>query len=220
MPRAKLTLTVPEEVWIGELTRLYPKSTFRVLAALSDEADDGVGLAEVISPDIPQLLTDMSEYEDVTDVELMQHEDGKALIQFETTMPLLLFPARDSGIPLEMPFEISDGQAVWELTAPQDRLSALGTQLDAFDIGYKVDYIHQHVTEEPLLTERQRRLVVEAVEAGYYDTPRESSLTDVADRVEIAKSTASETLHRAEEQIVKEYVDQLDRNEGDPGTSS
>ena len=209
MPRAKLTLTVPEEVWLGELTRRYPEATFRVLAALSDDVDAGVGLAEVIAENASAVLSKMGSYEDVTDINRLQEEDGKVLIRFRTTMPLLLFPARDSGIPLEMPFEISDGEAVWELTAPQDRLSALGEQLDQFDIGYTVDYIHQHVTEEPLLTDRQRRLVVEAVEAGYYDTPRGSSLTELAERLDIAKSTASETLHRAEEQIVKEYVTQL-----------
>jgi hypothetical protein len=214
MPRAKLTLTMPEEVWIGKLTRHHPETTIRVLAALSDE-DSGVGLAEVVSSDLPTVLTEMSEYEDVIELELMQRKDGEALVQFTTTMPLLLFPARDSGIPLEMPFEISDGQAVWEVTAPQDRLSALGEQLEMFDISFSVDYIQQHVAEEPLLTERQRRLVLEASEAGYYDTPRESSLTDVADRMEIAKSTASETLHRAEEKIVKQYVDQLPASDRD-----
>jgi len=209
MPRAKLTLTVPEEVWIGELTRRHPGTTIRVLAALSNESDSGVGLAEVISPNLPAVLTEMSEYEDVTQIDLMQREGGEALLQFTTTMPLLLFPARDSGIPLEMPFEISDGQAVWEVTAPQERLSALGEQLELFDISFTVDYIQQHVAEEPLLTERQRRLVIEATDAGYYDTPRECSLTDVAEHLDIAKSTASETLHRAEEKIVKQYVDQL-----------
>ncbi|MFB6189785.1 MAG: helix-turn-helix domain-containing protein [Halapricum sp.] len=209
MPRAKLTLTVPDGVWIGDLTRRHPGTTFRVLAALSDESDGGVGLAEVTSDELASVLTEMSEYDDVAQLDLMQREDGEALIQFATTMPLLLFPARDSGIPLEMPFEITDGQAVWEVTAPQNRLSALGDQLDAFDITFTVDYIQQHLTEEPLLTERQRRLVAEAIDAGYYDTPRECSLTDVADRLDIAKSTASETLHRAEEKIVKQYREQL-----------
>lgn len=209
MPRAKLTLTVPEEVWIGKLTRRHPEATIRVLAALSDDADSGVGLAEVIAPDLPTVLTEMSEYDEVTQIDLMQRENDEALLQFTTTMPLLLFPARDSGIPLEMPFEISDGRAVWEVTAPQERLSALGEQLEVFDISFTVDYIQQHVAQEPLLTERQRRLVVEATEAGYYDTPRECSLTDVAEQLGIAKSTASETLHRAEEKIVKQYVEQL-----------
>jgi predicted DNA binding protein len=214
MPRAKLTLTVPDAVWLGELTRQYPESTFRVLAALSD-ADEGVGLAEVVSADPSAVLSDMSEYEAVTGMDVLQRGEGTALIQIETTMPLLLLPARDSKIPLEMPFEITDGTAIWELTAPQDRLSALGRQLDAFDIDYTVDYIRQHVTEEPLLSERQRRLLVEAVDAGYYDTPRESSLTEVAARTDIAKSTASETLHRAEGRILKEYVEEFDRVPGD-----
>lgn len=214
MPRAKLTLTVPDGVWIGELTRDHPETTVRVLAALSDD-ESGVGLAEVVSPALPTVLTEMSEYDEVTQFDLMQREDDEALVQFATTMPLLLFPARDSGIPLEMPFEIVDGKAVWEVTAPQDRLSALGEQLEMFDIAFTVDYIQQHVTDEPLLTERQRRLVIEATEAGYYDTPRECSLTDVAERLDIAKSTASETLHRAEEKVVKQYVEQLPETDAD-----
>jgi predicted DNA binding protein len=208
MPRAKLTLTVPEEVWIGEVTRSYPETTVRILAAMSD-AEDGVGLAEVVSESLPAVLADIDGSEDVTELDLLQRDGDRALIQFTTTMPLLLMPARDSGVPLEMPFEIADGKAVWELTAPQDRLSALGEQLDAFDITFSVDYIQQHVTEEPLLTDRQRRLITAAVENGYYDTPRECSLTDLAERLGIAKSTASETLHRAEEQVIKEYVESL-----------
>ena len=208
MPRAKLTLTVPEEVWIGDLTRSYPTASVRILAAISD-ADDGVGLAEIIADRPAEMVADLRAYEDVTDIDLFRADDDRALVQFSTTMPLLLLPARDSGVPLEMPFVIQDGSAEWELTAPQDRLSALGEQLDAFDITFTVDYIQQHVTEEPLLTERQRRLLTEAVAAGYYDTPREASLTDLADRLSIAKSTASETLHRAEEKVIKRFVEQL-----------
>jgi len=208
MPRAKLTLTVPEGVWIGDLTRSYPDASVRILAAISD-AEDGVGLAEIVAEDPAAMVAQLREYEDVSAIDLMRADDDRALVQFSTTMPLLLLPARDSGVPLEMPFEIVDGDAEWELTAPQERLSDLGEQLDAFDISFTVDYIQQHVDEEPLLTERQRRLLTEAVAAGYYDTPREASLTDLADRLSIAKSTASETLHRAEENVIKEFVDQL-----------
>lgn len=208
MPHAKLTLTVPEEVWIGELTRAYPDATIRILAAISDD-EDGVGLAEIVSESLPEMVADMHGYDNVTDLDLMQREGDRAVIQFSTSEPLLLLPARDSGVPLEMPFELSDGEAVWEITAPQDRLSDLGDQLGLFDISFSVDYIQQHVTDEPLLTERQRRLITAAVEAGYYDTPRECSLTDLAERLDIAKSTASETLHRAEEKVIKEYVEAL-----------
>jgi predicted DNA binding protein len=61
------------------------------------------------------------------------------------------------------------------------------------------------------LTERQREVLFEAVDRGYYDVPRETTLTEVADRVGIAKSTCSEVLQRVERTIVREFVDDLPR---------
>jgi len=209
MPLAKLRLTIPEEVWIGDLTRRYPEVQFRILAALSDE-QAGVALAEVAAPDPDAVVSDMRAYEDVESVDVLKRTEEDVLVQFETTMPLLLLPARDSGVPLEMPFEIRDGTAVWEVTAPSDRLSELGSQLETFGISFTVDYVQQRLGEEQLLTDRQRRVVGAAIEKGYYDTPRECSLTELAGELGIAKSTASETLHRAEEKMVKHVAEELD----------
>ncbi|MFB6224624.1 MAG: helix-turn-helix domain-containing protein [Haloarcula sp.] len=208
MPHAELTLTIPEEIWIGDVSRTYDDVTFRILAALPGE-DSGVGLAEITSADLPAVLRDIEERESVTTMEILSHRDNKALIQFETSMPLLLFPVQGSGIPLEMPFTLSDGQAVWEISAPQERLSELGEQLEEFGIPFNVDRIQQHIESEQLLTESQLELVVEAIESGYYDTPRSCSLTELADRAGIAKSTCSETLHRAEEKILKQFIADL-----------
>lgn len=209
MPRAKLRLTIPDEVWVGEVTRRYSEAEFRILAALGDESE-GVGLAEISAADPGAVLSDMEAYEDVDAIELLKSTDDEVLVQFETTMPLLLLPARDSGVPLEMPFSIQDGTAVWEVTAPNDRLSALGSQLEAFDISFTVEYVRERLDEEQLLTDRQQRIVSAAIERGYYDTPRECSLTELADHLDLAKSTLSETLHRAEEKMVKRFAENLD----------
>lgn len=208
MPLAKLRLTIPEEVWIGELTREHPDAQFRILAALSDE-QAGVALAEVTASDPGAVVSAMHDSEEVESVDLLKRTDEDVLLQFETTMPLLLLPARDSGVPLEMPFEVAGGTAVWEVTAPSDRLSELGSQLETFGISFTVDYVQQQLDEEQLLTDRQRRVVLAAIERGYYDTPRDCSLTELAAHLEIAKSTASETLHRAEEKIVKRFAEEL-----------
>ena len=81
-----------------------------------------------------------------------------------------------------------------------------GKQLAEFGISFSVDRIQQHLETEQVLTESHLRLVQEAIDAGYDDTPRECSLTDLSDHVGIAKSTCSETLHRVEEQILKQFV--------------
>ena len=206
MPETRLQLTIPEDVWIGDLTRRYPDATFRILAAMSRE-ETGVGLAEIRHDSLPELLEDMSAYDDVSEVKVLNEPDERGLVQFETTLPLLLLPARDSGVPLEMPFELADGTATWELTAPSERISELGDQLRQFDISFQIDYLQQRVTKEDLLTEAQESIVKQAIEMGYYDTPRACTLTDLADEVGRAKSTVSETLHRAEEKIIKEFFD-------------
>jgi hypothetical protein len=207
MPRAKLTLTLPEGVWIGELSRSYPDARFRILAAIPGE-NDGVGLLEVTAADLVGVLGDMEGMPEVTEMELFRRTGEMVLLQFETTEPLLLAPMQGSGVPIEMPFDIVGGEASWEVTAPRERLSALTEQLEAFGIAYRVDHIRQGFDVEQFLTDRQRRVVEAAIDAGYYDTPRGCSLTDLADDLGIAKSTCSETLHRAEGKIVKRHVEE------------
>ena len=208
MPRAELTLTIPEDVWIGSLSRSYPAAEFRILAAVPG-GDTGVGLAEITAEDLVGVLGEMDDSESVTSLEILQQWEDTALVQFETDDPLLLSPIQGSGIPLEMPFRLTDGEARWEITAPQERLSALGQQLEEFGIPFHVERVSQHVETDQLLTQRQLDLVEAAVEQGYYDTPRDCSLTDLTEEVDIAKSTCSETLHRAEEKIIKEFVEEL-----------
>ena len=209
MPRATLTLTVPEGIWIGDVTRNHPEATVRILSALTGE-DAGVGLAEITAPDLSEMVADIADDETVTELEILQRHEETVLVQFETTMPLLLLPVQDSGVPLTMPFTIRDGRVEWEITAPQHRLSELGAQLDQFGIPYTVEEVRQYVEPEHLLTERQLRLMRVAVERGYYDTPRRCSLTDLADHLDLAKSTCSETLHRAEGKVIKQFLEESD----------
>jgi hypothetical protein len=73
-------------------------------------------------------------------------------------------------------------------------------------MSYSLNRVYDATDPPDLLTDQQRNLLVTAVEMGYYDTPRESTLTEVATAVDLAKSTASVTLHRAEERVVKEFA--------------
>ncbi|MFT4945991.1 MAG: hypothetical protein ACI8TL_000220, partial [Natronomonas sp.] len=88
MPEARLQITLPEAIWIGQLSRQYPDGRFRILAALSD-GDAGVGLAEIHSTNLDELLEDMRAAGDITDLEVLNDPDENALVQFETEQPLL-----------------------------------------------------------------------------------------------------------------------------------
>jgi predicted DNA binding protein len=207
MPRAKLEITVPDTVWIGELSARYPDAQFEILTAFPRDAG-GIALCEISGPDIKSVVFDMDEYDAVTAVDLLERTDDSALVQFETSNPMLLFPVRNAGTPLELPFTVADGTVTWEVTAARDRLSTLADQLREFGIEFDVISVQQEIETDQLLTPKQLELIQTAVREGYYDTPRGCTLTELADEVDIAKSTCSETLHRAEEKVVKEFVDE------------
>ena len=208
MPQATFAVTLPETVWVQQVSTANPEATFRVLAAVPG-VESGFALVRIAGPDVSAVVEDMDDHPQILELSLVQYSDNEATIHFETTAPLLLFSSRESGMPIELPVEISDGKAALEVTGSRNRLSELAEQLSQFGLQYQVEHVSEHLHDSQLLSERQRELIVTAVEQGYYDTPRRCSLTELADHLEIAKSTCSETLHRAEESVIKEFVDDL-----------
>lgn len=225
MPKAKLHVSLPPNTWITELSEAYPKVVFTVLAAMPSESE-GVGLLELRGPSYPEAIDAMRGFEDVLSVSILEGGDDEAIVLFKTDRPFLLLAVRNADIPLEPPIRIRDGTAAIELTAPQEHLTAFSEQLEQFGMSYEIEYLYQTIESEALLTDRQERLMRAAVEAGYYDTPRRCTLTDLAEREGIAKSTASETIHRAEEKVIKQYFEDLQPSVGSsisvpkPSTSS
>ncbi|OLZ41139.1 bacteriocin [Natrinema saccharevitans] len=206
MAQATLSLTMPEEVWIHQISTDYPESTFRVLAAVPG-SESGFALVRIAGSSVPEVIEDMNDHPQLTELTLAQWSDDEATVHFETTAPLLLFSSRESGMPIELPVEIQDGEAKIEVTGSRERLAGLAEQLEHFGLQYRIEHVRERLHESQLLSERQLEVVIAAVDEGYYDTPRCCSLTDLAGHLDIAKSTCSETLHRAEGAIVKRFVE-------------
>lgn len=205
MPYVELTITIPADVWIGRISRAHPGTRFRVLAAT---ATDGTGAArlEVLGTDAERVCEEIRSYDSVTDLTVFETACHRRRIQIETTTPLLLTAIQTSGIPLRMPFEISNGTMDLDATIPQHQLSKLGANLSKYGIEYTIERIQPEADSESLLTDRQQWLLYEAIDRGYYDTPRRITLVELADELDIAKSTCSETLHRLEERVLKQFV--------------
>ncbi|MFC6717812.1 helix-turn-helix domain-containing protein [Natrialbaceae archaeon GCM10025810] len=208
MAQATLTVTMPEQVWIQQISTAHPDATFRVLAAVPG-AKSGFALVRITGPDVAAVIEDMNDHPQLTEITLAQWSDNEATVHFETTAPLLMFSSRDSGMPIELPVEIRDGEATIEVTGSRERLAELAEQLTNFGLQYRIEHVRERLHESQLLSDRQLEVVVAAVEQGYYDTPRRSSLTELAEHLGIAKSTCSETLHRAEEAIIKRFVEDV-----------
>lgn len=205
MPRVELVITLPPAAWIGEISRRYPAARFRVLSALPN-ADGGTGLLELAAEDPAPVLADIREA-DLRDVSVLARTDADALVQFETASPMLLRAVQSSGVPVQFPFEISEGEVHWGLTVSHDRLSALRSELDDRGLDYRLDRVRGANVDDDVLTAHQREVLEAAIDAGYYEQPREVSLTELAAALDMAKSTLSGVLRRAEAALARAYVD-------------
>ncbi|MFU8868506.1 helix-turn-helix domain-containing protein [Natronococcus sp.] len=208
MAQATLTITLPEQVWIQQVSTAYPEATFRVLAAVPGN-ESGFALVRLAGSSVPEMIDEIEAHPQILELTIVQRSEREATIHFETTAPLLLFSSRESGIPIELPVEIRGGEATIEVTGSRERLAELAEQLEQFGLQYRIEQVQEHLHQSQLLSERQLEVVAAAVDEGYYDTPRRCSLTELAGHLGIAKSTCSETLHRAEEAIVKRFVEDL-----------
>jgi len=195
-------------MWVHDVSTEYPDTVFRVISAMPGE-EFGVGVAEVDGDGYDEAVGAISRHETVSNVETLwqDEEEKKTLVQVKTDKPLLLRRASRSGIPLETPFEIRDGVGEWTLRTSRDSISELSSVFDSMGVNYTIEYVRDFEEKGGILTDKQHEVVEKAHELGYYDTPRESSLSEVADELGVAKSTCSEILHRAEGKIVGSFLD-------------
>ncbi|MFC5278696.1 helix-turn-helix domain-containing protein [Halorubrum rubrum] len=69
------------------------------------------------------------------------------------------------------------------------------------------EYDWRQAVFDPALTDRQFDALAAAVDIGYYDSPREATVEDVAERIDAAPSTASEHLRKAESAVMAAFME-------------
>ena len=60
-----------------------------------------------------------------------------------------------------------------------------------------------------MLTPRQRQVFDAATQEGFYDVPRRISLTALAVKLDVAKSTLSAQLQRIESTVIHAFADEV-----------
>lgn len=135
-----------------------------------------------------------------------------------TPLQILLY---EGYLPFGAFGELENGQMTFDLLVEdRDSISEAVSLLREFG-SVQVERItqdfHSHVvpsvTEWQTLLEsfptRQREILTTAVESGYYELPRETTLDKLASEIGVAKTTVSQHLRKAERRIIEfvvEYV--------------
>lgn len=204
MPKARLKVKPPGGP--AELSAEYPDDEYRFLASRYGE-DEVITFFEAETERPETVVQFIDENPGISSYEIL-HSDKHGLV-IELVTPYTPAPVRtalDAGVLPDDPMLIQNGWVIAEITTSQERLSQFKDEMETAGLPFEVEWISQSRDPDELLTDRQRRVITDAVEHGYYDSPRGCSLTDLATSLSTSKSTISGVLHRAEERIIKEFL--------------
>lgn len=204
MPRA--TLKIQSNTELVALSNAHPEAHFKMLNAWPSEETVRVFL-ETSTVDLESLEKTLSNVPGITDSEI-RHADTRAILfEVSTPIPIPHGAMAESGVVPSFPMYLEDGWLSGDLITSHKQLSLFQEELRAAEIEYQLISISSTDIETSLLTERQQAVIELALEQGYYDSPRECTLTDLAEKLSVDKSVVSRILHRAEGRIITDFLE-------------
>lgn len=213
MPQATLSLSPPDGTPLRDVGSRSDATLHVVGASLGSEPPAllvscrGTGASDAAER--------LSEHEATETAATLRESADEALVHCRAPSPSLAAVA-DAGVAFQPPLVVRGTRAELTVRTSDDGLSALRRTLESSAVAFDVRSVHASVESPRLLSDRQERVLRAAVEAGYYDVPQETTVEAVADDLDLATSTVSETLARAERQLARRYL----RTHGEAGAGA
>jgi len=161
-------------------------------------------------------------YDVVNNVGVLKESEGRArvVVNYDRESSIVPEIVNSKFMPIE-PVHITGGEEYWTVLV---RASGLPDIVERMEVDYDIEM--NSITEvDPKdslafadvvdrihddLSPRQRELMFEARDAGYYTWPREVSADAVAERTDISASTFLEHIRRGEQKILQSVFEELE----------
>ncbi len=205
MIRARFRMPLRDDLWVNELSTTFSAATFRLLTGVP-KGDHALELGEVQADDPESVVAAITDHPDITAYEAVHLDDGRAVGQYEVADQGLYELLWASSLPPEFPVVVENGQMEFDLTTTREQFEAFCEALDETKQDYQLLSVVHTEDEDPILTERQRECMAVALRRGYFEVPRDCTLAEVAETLEIDKSSASETIRRGTARVLQQFL--------------
>lgn len=197
-----------------------------------DPAEQVLETRVMVSGDDPEALGNglaaFRDHDNAEGYELIKREGDVALVRSRIGQTDAMRTIRDHDGYITGPFDIADGSEIWHVGfdrngAADDALSELGRNNeftvesregidleDYYDLMDNVDAATSLLEGCRSLSAVERETLREAVDRGYFTTPRDATLSTLAGEFGVSKTAVSERLRRGERKLFERVVDAMD----------
>ncbi len=208
----RMSLPLPEGYCCyRDVSVSHPDLDFEVLGCMPVGPDQMVEDVRVKGTNVDgALLDELRKSWDVKSVEVVQSSGNSTVHRLTLATCPIIAIHQDLRLLPTFPFGVKDGIVTMLVTGTVEQVRSLFARLKEHLPGVTFAAIHRSCVDgrESLLTPRQVEVFQTAMAAGYWDVPRRTNMTLLAEVFHVSKSTLSETLANIESRLLHEVRDE------------
>jgi predicted DNA binding protein len=207
----RLALELPRTALGGALSRIHPELRIEVANRLELPAELLLLDVRVFGPAAGDHADEIRRFPGVIGVEVHAEGPETAMYRLVQRMPIVMQLIRHHRVLARYPMTIQDGWMRFETIAKASQVRQLLKDATRRMGAGHVEAVHHGplLARNLGLTAPQEALFRAALSAGYFNSPRGISITDLAERLGRSKSSTSEMLSKIQRRLAESAV-QLD----------
>jgi hypothetical protein len=197
--KSKISITMPDKLWLGEISRKYPSFEFRITAfvPISQEPFIGNSLISITGFLTEPVLKHIQNHPSLKELHILKESACCIDLETRTFDPLLLEAIVKNSILVNLPVVIQEGIASFEVSGSRENINKFMEFLETRNVKCELKEIGEFSQNtDYLLTPRQQEVYDAAKKSGFFEVPRKINLSTLAESLGMAKSTLSSMMQR------------------------
>jgi predicted DNA binding protein len=201
----KLSIDIPQDKWLATFNKKYPELNFQILSNFLIGENTGITSFQIRGASVKQFISDFKDSLAKKSSQILFEGENLVILNVKEVDPWILNTLVKTELLVSYPVLVKKGKIRMEAITNRSKVDKFLTQLKKKDIGAKIERIGYYY-KSTLLTQRQNEIVNLAYEKGFFNIPRNISLSLFAKDLKISKSALSETLRRIFKKLANNYL--------------
>lgn len=202
----KLSVTLPTEIWISEVSRTFPDYFFEfksvMMTNIEEMATNNLFSIKGLYPE--KCLQIMKSFSDINLITILEEKPQNMMLMVQSKNHFILHAMQKYHIVPQFPITIQNGVATIQMIGCRSHIDEFIDELQQKHMRVEMHQMgaYEHKSSLNELTPRQLEIYQKAKKAGYYETPRKITLTELAKQENLSKSTLSILLQKVHKKLL------------------